>query len=459
MKASAAVLCLIASVVQATAAPNTSSETLEQVNAVAETEMKEQQIPGLALVVMEGDEVVLARGFGREHIGRDDPVTADTVFALGSIAKQLLAALVLQLSQEGKLSVDDAVAQHLPDFTALPRELKIHHLLSHTSGMREEFAQADLRELFGKPGTTFREYVEAARDTPSDWLPGSRWSYGNVNYMMLTVIAERLTGEPLEQALAQRFFEPLGLRSMQLCASQPQETAGHARGYVRREGELVPHPPENVMLFRGSGGFCGSALDLARWTRALATGRVISPASYRQMTTRASLSDGRKTEYGFGIDLGSHDGVQRNGHGGYGGGFSAQAAYYPDAQLTVVVLTNRDFASPEQIERKISRRLLGRPEPKQREVALSAEELQRYTGSYDLGISGWYAQTVVRDGRLWFELPAPKITMPLVYTGNHVFTAAEDVDGYRLTFSKKGPADELTLVGMGMMTWYGVRRP
>ena len=459
MKTTAVVLYLIGCALQASAAPSTSPDTVAQVITIAEAEIKEQQVPGLALVIMKGDEVLLARGFGQEDVAREDRVTENTTFALGSIAKQFVAALILQLNQDGKLNVDDAVAQHLPDFTALPGELKIRHLLTHTSGVREEFVQADLRELFNKPGTTFAEYVDAARDAPCDWTPGSRWSYGNINYLMLTVIVERLTKQPLEKTASERLFEPLGLRSMQLCAVPIGETPGHARGYIRRNGELVPHPPENIALFRGSGGFCGSALDLARWTRALATEKVITAKSYRQMTSRASLTNGRKAEYGFGIDLGSHDGVQRNGHGGYGGGFSAQVAYYPHAELTVVVLTNRDFASPEQIERKIARRLLGRPEPKRRDVALSAPELQRYAGSYDLGITGWYAQTVVRDGRLWFELPSPKITLPLIYAGNHEFTAADDIDGYRLTFSKKGPGDELTLVGMGMMTWYGVRRP
>jgi len=439
--------------------PAPSAAKLAEATAIAEAEMKEQQIPGLALVVMQGDEVVLARGFGREDIGREDPVTEKTVFGLGSIAKQFVAATILQLAEQRKLSLDDPAAQHLPEFTRLPPELKIRHLLSHTSGMREEFMQQELKELFDRPGTTFAEYVEAASDAPSEWPPGSRWSYSNMNYLMLTVVVERLTGEPLERTVAKRFFEPLGLHSMQLCALQPGESPGNARGYIRREGELLPHPPENVMLFRGSGGFCGSALDLARWTRALAGGKAISAHAYRQMTTRAPLTNGGKAEYGFAIDLGSHDGVQRNGHGGYGGGFAAQAAYYPDAQLTVVVLTNRNFAFPEHIERKISRRLLGRPEPKRAEVAISAEELQRYAGSYDVGIPGWYPQTVVRDGRLWFELSGPPMRLPLVYVGNHEFVAADDVDGYRLTFSKDGPGRELRLVGMGMMTWYGRRRP
>ena len=420
--------------------------------------MQEQQIPGLAVVVMKGDDVILARGFGVEDTERDDRVTENTVFALGSITKQFVAAVVLQLVEQRKLTLDDPVARHLPEFTQLPPGLKIRHLLSHTSGLREEFAQPELATLFDKPGTTFAEYIETARHTPSDWPAGSRWSYGNINYLMLTAIVERLTGEPLEKSLAEGLFDPLGLRSIQMCSNPIGATAGHARGYVKRDSALVPHPPENIELFRGSGGACGSALDVARWTRALATGKVIGARSYRLMTTRTRLADGRKAEYGFAIDLGAHDGVQRNGHGGYGGGFSAQAAYYPDADLTVVVLTNRFIAFPEHIERKISRRLLGLPEPVVREVAITPEKLQLYAGAYDLGIHGWKAETKVRDGRLWFELASPPLSLPLVHVGNHEFVS-EAPASYRLTFSRAGPGNELRLVGMGMMTWYGTRQP
>jgi CubicO group peptidase (beta-lactamase class C family) len=322
--------------------------------------------------------------------------------------------------------------------------------------MREEFVQPELAELFDKPGTTVADYLKAARQSPSDWAPGSRWSYGNINYLMLTVIVERLTGRAIEEVAEERFFKPLGLQSIRLCSSNPQSVKGEARGHISREGKLVPHPPENVALFRGSGGFCGSAVDIARWMRALASGKVVSPRSYAEMTTRARLVDGREVEYGFAMDLGSHDGVQRNGHGGYGGGFSGQAAYYPDAELTVVVLTNR-FVFPEQIERKIARRLLGRPEPAHRAVMLPADERQRYVGSYDVGIHGWFAHIKERDDQLWFELAAPPLKVPLIYLGDHEFVSADDPDGYRLTFSKDG--QKLRLVGMGMMTWYGTRRP
>jgi CubicO group peptidase (beta-lactamase class C family) len=446
------------SALYAGAEPNTSAEALERVISIAEAGMKEQQISGLALVIMKGDEVILARGFGREAIDRVDAVMENTVFALGSISKQFVAALVLQLADEKKLSLNDAVAKHLPEFKHAPPELKIHHLLSHTSGMREEFVQPELGKLFDKPGTTFVEYVDAARHSPHDWPPGSRWSYGNINYLMLTIIVERLTGEPLEKTTAARLFEPLGLKSMRVCSDVTGATAGEARGYITRAGALVPHPPENIALFRGSGGYCGSAVDVARWTRALAAGKVIGQRGYEQMATRTRLHDGREAEYGFAMDLGAHDGVQRNGHGGYGGGFSAQAAYYPNAELTVVVLTNRFIAFPETIERKISRHLLGIPEPAIADVPLAPEELKRYAGSYDLGIYGWSAETVMRDGKLYFELKTPRMSLPLVHIGNHEFVS-EPPAAFRLSFSDEGRGRELRLVGMGMMTWYGLRLP
>jgi hypothetical protein len=111
----------------------------------------------------------------------------------------------------------------------------------------------------------------------------------------------------------------------------------------------------------------------------------------------------------------SPDGARRLGHGGYGGGFSAQAAYYPDAEMTVVVVLNR-FVFPEYIERRIARRLLGLPEATVREVALSADERQRYVGSYDIGVPGRYPTVVERDGQLWFEArPIPP--QPLTHVG------------------------------------------
>lgn len=429
---------------------------LVEAGTLAAAALEEQSLPGLALVVLHGDELLLARGYGREDVAREDEVTPRTVFMLNSISKQLVAAVVLQLAEEGRLGLEEPVARHLPEFTELPRSLEVRHLLSHTSGLRDEHVQPELVALYERPGTTFAEYAAAARRTPVDFAPSSRWSYANVNYLLLTLLVERLEGQPLEAALATRLFEPLALDSFQVCPDQPGGERGRARGHVLREGALVPHPPENVALFRGSGGFCGSALDLARWTRALAAGRVVSAESYRRMTTPAPLSGGRSADYGLAASLVAPDGVRRIGHGGYGGGFSAQAAYYPEAALTVVVVANR-FAFPEHVERRVSRRLLGRPEPALADVPLPAHERRRLAGAYDVGVHGSPVSVLEREGRLWFSLPSPPIELPLRHVGGGELVSALDPDGFRLSFSADGR--ELRLLGMGMMTWYGVREP
>ena len=438
-------------------APALPAAVADEVSTIVATALDGQQAPGASLVVMKGDELVLARGFGLESVERADGVTPETVFPLNSISKQFTAALILKLAEEGKLAIDDPVARHLPDFTELPQGLTLRHLLTHTSGMREIMAQPGLNAVLEKLGAVEEEFVALARHSPADFAPGGRWSYANLNYAMLTLIAERTSGQGLEDALRARFFGPLGLSSLRVCPPHPGSGRGAARGHTRSQDKFVPHPPENFQLFRGMGGFCGTAPDLARWARALATGGVLGPQSYSQMITPVRLNDGRAAEYGMGTALVSPDGARRLGHGGYGGGFSAQFAYYPERELTVVLIMNR-WVFPEHVERRISRRLLGLPEATVEARTLTPEQRRRYEGSYEVGVRGWYPQVVERDGKLWFEAQ-PLPPQLLVYVGDDEFVREGEPYGYRLYFGPDGPAREVRILGMGLMSWYGVRRP
>jgi len=427
------------------------------VSAIVAAALHDQQAPGASLVVMKGDEIVLARGYGLETVERTDAVAPTTVFLLNSMSKQFTAALILKLAEEGRLTLDDPAARYLPDFTHLPPGLTVRHLLTHTSGMREIIVQPELNTVLEKLGSSNEEFVALARHSPSDFASGSRWSYGNINYVMLTLIAERVTGERLEDALRARFFRPLGLSSMRECPPHPGGQRGEARGHTRPAGVFVPHPPENFHLFSGFGGYCGNAVDLARWARALVTGSILSAESYAQMVAPATLNDGRTADYGMAMALVSPDGARRLGHGGYGGGFSSQFAYYPEAEMTVVVMLNR-WVFPEYLERKISRRLLGLPDATLHEAPLSAEQRQGYAGSYDIGILGWYVKVFERDGKLWFEVSPIIPPQPLTYVGNDEFVWEGEPYGYRLYFGPDGPAREVRILGMGLMSWYGLRQ-
>ncbi len=274
--------------------------------------------------------------------------------------------------------------------------------------------------------------------------------------MILALLVERVAGKPYERALAEEFFRPLGLSSLRPCTPLPQGR-GAARGHVLHNGAVVSAAPENMHWIRGDGGLCGNAYDLARWMRWLASGRIVTPPSYREMIAPAHLADGRLVDYGLGLSLVSLDGRRKVAHNGAMLGFSASAAYYPDSELTVVVLVNRGDVRTESLERRIARRLLDLPAPEVRARALQSEMKQLVVGRYDIGV--FEVEIVERDGYLWLVMPQPGPTTRLQYLGNGEFVCESDPDACQLAVGDSGTlVVELRLL-MGAMHWYGTRLP
>lgn len=415
-----------------------------------------EEIPALSLVVMRGDEVAYARGIGWTGRTRGEAATPQTMYQLGSISKQFLAALVLLLGEDGTLALDDAVATHLPEFARDGPPVRIHHLLAHTSGLRELFQLPGVLAAFDDLSRTRVDLARTVLAAPIDFPPGSRWSYSNTNYTILALLVERLTGLPYEDALRERVFVPLGLASLRACPSLV-DGPGQAHGHVRRAEDIIPAAPENMEWIRGDGGLCGNALDVARWTRLLGAGHVLTPASHTAMTRAVRLDDGALADYGFAMSLVEPDGVRKYAHNGAMAGFSASAAYYPEAELTIVVLTNLGDLRTEAIERPLARRMLGLPEPLRRAHALSATQRERVTGVYDIGV--FDVHIVEREGDLRLETPRPGPTVALRALGDRDFVADAQPDALSVHFTGGGsPASSLRLY-MGAMHWYGTRRP
>ena len=408
----------------------------------------------MAVVVLRGDETLFARDYGAADLGGAVPVTQTTVFQLGSIGKQFLAALIVALASEGKLSLTAPVTQYLADFPALTPEIQVRHLLNHTSGIRELFTLPEAQEGFDNLSRTRHELIAAIRKAPVDAMPGTRWSYSNTNYTMLALIVERVTGQPYEDMLAARFFRPFKLTSMHQCPSI-QTTAVEARGYEWKDNTNVLASPENMNWIRGDGGLCGNAQDVARWTRLLATGRIIPSEQYETMIAPTPLADGSKAEYGFALSLVQPDGARKIAHNGAMRGFSASAAYYPETATTVVVLVNRGDVRTEAIERAVARRVIGVPEQNRTAQQLTAGQRQRVAGTYDIGV--FDVHVVDRDGQLWFEMPRPGPTFRLRHIGADRFVNDSDIDAGALGFGEGDhPAQRLVLY-MGAMHWYGKR--
>lgn len=312
---------------------------------------RESRAPGVSVaVVRAGRDTLVLRGYGVARLESGAAVTPGTVFRIGSMTKQFTAALVLQLADEGRLTVDDSIGTHLPDLPAAWRGIRVRHLLNHTSGL-PGFASAPVR----------RDWMQVLRghvppdsllrlvgDTPPDFAPGAEHAYSNLGYIVLGLLVEKVSGEPFTRAVQERIAGPLGLRSTGACSGASVASRG-AAGYEERDTLVVDAPHNEMVAPHAAGVLCSTAGDLAAWNRALATGRVVRPASWAAMTTPggAAAAEG----YGFGLRVGSVDGRRMHSHGGVIEGFGAMNAYLPEDSLSVTVLTNLSTRDSEPMSR------------------------------------------------------------------------------------------------------------
>lgn len=320
--------------------------TPDSIDAFVTAEMERQHIPGLSVAVVRGGRVLQARGYGRADVDRDEPVTPETVFKIGSVSKQFLASGIMLLAQDGRLSVDDPVSKHLPGTPAAWSGITLRHLLTHTSGViREGPAFSATVE---QPDSIV---VQSAYAAPLQFPTGSKWQYCNVCYFALADIIARTSGMSWDAFFAQRVFAPQGMASTRTTTREAIPRS--AVGYAWRDGKYVP--TQQFVPLRPSGAFVSTVLDLAKWDAVLYRDDVLTRASRDAMWTPVRLSDGTSRPYGFGWELDSLDGHRGTSHGGSLPGFRAEMARFPDDSLTVIVLANGDGTSPAIIAAGIAR--------------------------------------------------------------------------------------------------------
>jgi D-alanyl-D-alanine carboxypeptidase len=424
------------------------------IDSIAEEARTRQSIPGLSIVVTRGGEVIHSKGYGTADREAGTPATPETVYQIGSISKQLTAAGILRLVERGALSLDDRAIDRLPELPAAWGEVRLRHLLHQTSGVPEFLFLPDFGEHSSdvdRPASELRALIVRQ---PLQFAPGERWSYSNSNYTLLAAVIERVSGMPYETFLEQEIFKPLALTSFHHCSPRPS-APHHARGYGLRNGSVLAAPPENMNWARGDGGLCANAKDLARWGRALATGRAVSPRSFQSMTTPAPLRDGTVPAYGFGLSLIDPDSRPKIAHHGAMSGYTGMLSFYPEEDLVIAVLANRGGLWADAIEKAIARQVLGLARPRVGTESLAGEESRRYEGTYDVG--AFQVRIVERDGRLWIETPPPAPTSPLLSQGEGRFVAETDPDAIQLAFTLEGDRAERLVLSMAGMHWYGRR--
>lgn len=300
-------------------------------------QVKSRGLVGLSLVIVKDGRTVLAEGFGARALQGGEPVTADTMFAIGSITKQFTAACVLLLAEDGKLSVTDKVAKYYPGLTRAS-DITLLDLMNHVSGYLDYYPLDFVDRPMMKP-IEVDEVIRRYATRQLEFEPGTRYSYSNTGFLILGRVVEKASGEPFGAFLSRRILTPLGMTHT---VYEPDPaSAGLAQGYMSFWlGEPEAAAPEGKGWIAAAGALYSTPKDLAIWDAALTGGEVLKEDSFKLMTTPRRMKDGGVSNYGCGLAIGQRGGVTILSHNGAVNGFYALSLIVPSTRSSVILFSN-----------------------------------------------------------------------------------------------------------------------
>lgn len=356
--------------------------------------------PGAAILVDRGGTVIFRRARGSANVELGVPLAPGKVFRIASVTKMFTAALVLKLAEDGKLSLDDTLARTLPDFPGAP-SITIRQLLSHTAGLSDKALLGDGSSGVLRQEMTLPALAALIAKEPLRFAPGSSQAYANAGYILLGAVIEKVTGKPWQVAMQERLLEPLKLSHTRYGAAEtiiPDRVAGYTRGPER---QIANADFISVSVPASAGALVSSVDDLRTWMRALSTGRVVSSASFRTMSTPASVpAETAMNPYGLGLYVWTIRGETVVGHTGQIDGFASFLAYIPSRDVTIVALGNDDTFDAQTAGRRLAAIMIGKPYVTET-AALPEPLMQQLAGNYDDG--GRRVTLTAKDGSLSYQ--------------------------------------------------------
>jgi CubicO group peptidase (beta-lactamase class C family) len=374
--------------------------------------------PGCAVAAARDGRVVHQGGYGMANLETATPVTPASVFHIASVSKQFTAAAILLLARDGKLSLDDDIRKHLPELPDYGHRITIRHLLTHTSGLRDQWDLLALaRGRFEENRITEADVLEiVARQKALNFVPGAEYLYSNTGYTLAGTIVRRVSGRSLRDFAQERIFTPLGMTQTQFQDDYTRVIRNRAAGYARRPTGAWHVSLPNYDTY-GATSLFSTVGDLLRWQANLTTPTVGDAAMFREMTALRTLANGDTSAYGLGLVTERHRGTPVVNHGGADAGYRTWLGRFPEHRLDVVVLCNASSSNPAQLARAVADVFLPTPlaaalPPMPPTVTLAPAQLQAFAGAY-VGPTGAMNVVSLRGDSLIAGRTAGPVLVPI----------------------------------------------
>ena len=393
----------------------------EKIDELVAAYVAQHQFNGSVLLGQKG-KILYSKGFGISDAEKNLSNSAGSIYQIGSLTKQVTAAVIMQLQEEKKLSVSDKLNKFFPQFPN-SEKITIRHLLTHTSGLHDygddsTIVKTDVTRPFKKD-----ELIKKFAAYRPDFEPGSNWNYSNAGYSVLGYIIEQIEGKPYEKVVRDRIFTPLGM-------SQSGFDFTNLKSPSKTIGYFSLHPnPASAFIIDSTLSFSAGAIystieDFYKWASAISSGKLLKAESWNEVFTPF------RNKYGYGWGIDSLFGREVMAHTGGIPGFMSFILRFPKDDLVVLVFDNTMSQKVGEIGRTIAAIALNQsykiPQEK-KEATVDVSTLKQYVGEYQFAPT--FSITVSLDGN---QLKAQATGQPQF----EVFAEKENVFFYKVVEAK-----------------------
>ena len=400
---------------------------------------KNDKFMGTAAVSVNG-RLLYSRSVGFAEADRQIKKTTATKYRTGSVSKMYTAVLTLQAIEENRLTLNTRLSEFFAEIKN-SEKITVEHLLRHRSGIHD-FTDSPAFAFYYRSPNSSKHIIERIEEAGSDFEPGTKMSYSNSNYSLLTYILEQIYSKTYSELLSQKITGPLKLENTFL-GSKINIENGEAFSY-RMLSEPFKMPETDMSVPTGAGAIVSTSEDLLKFIEQLLQGDLLSEGSLQKMKTM-------KEGYGLGIFAVKHDESEGFGHNGSIDGFQSELFYFPTTEISVTILSNGSAVPVKNIRNTVLDAVSGKAikHPDFEGVKVPQEILERYSGVYSAPDFPLKINISNRNAKLYGQATGQG-EFELTATSERVFTF-ESAD-ITISFSENG--DEMTLNQYGRVTGF-----
>lgn len=358
--------------------------------------------PGQVIQLMRNNKLVYAKAFGVANIESNTELSLDDSLQIGSVTKQFTAAAILLLAEQGKLKLSDTLDAFLPDYPTGQYKITLQQMLNHTSGLANYLDNSETMAMAKNYAELDTVVAQLAKDDMV-FAPGSQYQYSNTAYILLGKVIEVASKQSYQQFMHTHIFAKAGMTDTYVVTSKNNRTK--ASGYTRKQENPDSYFAADYVDYswiHAAGAIASTTNDMAKWSHALATGKVIQSSSYQLMTTITKLTDGSEVPYGLGVDIYPISGQKVISHRGGVPGFQSWSAYFPEQNVYGIILSNDETTHPGPSLLHMLAKELGLM-PKILARTVTKQQAQRFIGTYQRD-SGEPQTITYADGTLFMQI-------------------------------------------------------